>query len=134
MYRCPTRRAWTVALAALLPLASLPAAAQQARNFPPLTLRGSMSFGDFPSVSLNGRAATLSPGSRIRDELNRIVLPATVNGRNFLVHYTVGMNEAQVQDVWILLPDEAAIKPWPRTLDEARTWTWDPTARTWSKP
>ena len=30
--------------------------------------------------------------------------------------------------------DEAAVKPWPTTLEEARTWTWDQNQRIWIKP
>ena len=128
MYRCAclTLAAATVAFAA--------SAQVQVRNFPPGTLRGSIVFGGFPEVTLNGDTTQLSPGTRIRDEHNRIVLPGTLYGNKMLVHYTVGMNAGQVQDVWILTPDEAAIRPWPRTLDESRTWSYDSTARAWTKP
>jgi len=39
-----------------------------------------------------------------------------------------------VRDIWILTPEEAAVKPWPTTLEEARTWTWDQNQRIWIKP
>jgi len=60
MYRC--------ALVAIVVAASIPtpASAQTVRSFPPNTLRGAMVFGDYPSVTLNGQAAQLSPGSRVR--------------------------------------------------------------------
>ncbi|MDP9044178.1 MAG: hypothetical protein M3O01_05165 [Pseudomonadota bacterium] len=130
MSRCAFR---TLAALALATAAIAPALAQ-VRSFPPNTLRGTMVFGDFPQVTVNGQGATLSPGTRIRDENNRLLLPATINGAKFLVHYTVGLYGAQVQDVWVLRADEAAIKPWPRTLEEARTWAWDATTQTWTKP
>ena len=131
MTRC-TVRALAAAVVAISAVG--PALAQQIRNFPPGTLRGPMVFGDFPAVTVNNRGASLSPGTRIRDQTNRIVLPATLNGSKALVHYTLGLNDSQVQDVWILRPEEAAISPWPRTPDEARTWTYDSTAHVWTKP
>jgi hypothetical protein len=128
MYRC--------ALAAIVAATSLvaPASAQNLRVFPPNTLRGAMIFGDYPNVSLNGQATRLSPGSRLRGADNMAVMPTSVAGAKLLVHYTVDLASNVVKDVWILTPDEAAIKPWPSTLEEARTWTYDPTTRTWTKP
>jgi hypothetical protein len=70
----------------------------------------------------------------VRNQNNMIVLPASLAGARFLVNYTLEIGEAQVLDVWVLTPDEAAIKPWPSTLTEAQTWTYDATTMTWSKP
>jgi len=128
MYRC--------ALAAIVVAASFhtPASAQTLRVFPPNTLRGSMVFGIFPTVALNGRAAQLSPGSRVRGADNMAVMPPAIAGAKLLVHYTVDTGSNLVKDVWILTADEAAIKPWPTTLEEARTWSYNPTTRSWTKP
>ena len=128
MYRC--------ALAAIVVAASLPApaSAQTVRSFPPNTLRGVVVFGDYPSVTLNGQAAQLSPGSRVRGADNMAVMTPAIAGAKLLVHYTVDVGSNFVKDVWILTPAEAAIKPWPRTLEEARTWAYNPTTRTWTKP
>jgi len=129
MYRCALA---AVTLASVLSAA--PASAQSPRPFPPNTLRGAMVFGDFPSVTLNGRSAQLSPGSRVRGADNMAVLPPAVAGVKLLVHYTLDVGDTRVKDVWVLTPEEAAIKPWPTTLEEARTWAWNPTTRTWTKP
>jgi hypothetical protein len=128
MYRC--------ALAAVVVAASFhtSASAQTVRAFPPGTLRGAMVFGDIPAVTLNGHATQLSPGSRVRGADNMAVMPPAVAGRKLLVHYTVEAGSNLVKDVWILTPDEAAIKPWPTTLEEARTWAYNPTTRSWAKP
>lgn len=128
MYRC--------ALAAVVVAASFhtPASAQTVRAFPPGTLRGAMVFGDIPAVSLNGHATQLSPGSRVRGADNMAVMPPAIAGSKLLVHYTVEPGSNLVKDVWILTPDEAAIKPWPTTLEEARTWAYNPTTRSWTKP
>jgi hypothetical protein len=126
------------ALAALASCALIgfaaPAAAQVQRSFPQNTLRGSMVFGEYPNVTLNGRATQLSPGSRVRDQRNMIVMAASLTGQRLLVHYTLDIGSAQVRDVWVLRPDEAAIKPWPTTIEEAQTWTYDPTTASWVKP
>lgn len=126
MYRC--------ALAVAVVAASFHASADSVRAFPPNTLRGAMVFGDFPSVTLNGHVTQLSPGSRVRGADNMAVMPPAIAGTKLLVHYTVDVGSNLVKDVWILTADEAAIKPWPATLEEARTWSYNPTTRTWSKP
>jgi hypothetical protein len=126
MYRCAL--AFAVAASIVAP------AAAQTRSFPQNTLRGTIAFADDGTIALNGRATTLSPGSRVRDEQNMIVLPAALVGTKRLVHYTLDIGGGQVRDVWILRPDEVAIRPWPATLEQANTWTFDPTTMTWTKP
>jgi hypothetical protein len=127
MYRCALAALLTATMAA-------PATAQLQRNFPPNTLRGVMAFGDFPQITLNGAATQLAPGSRVRNPDNLIVTVGSLAGARVLVNYTVDLGGQQVRDVWILRPDEAAIKPWPTTPEEARTWTFDANTRTWTKP
>ncbi|CAM5792600.1 putative protein OS=Rhizobacter sp. Root404 OX=1736528 GN=ASC76_01460 PE=4 SV=1 [Rhizobacter fulvus] len=126
MYRC--------ALAVAVAAGIVAPAAAQTRSFPQNTLRGTIAFAEDGTIALNGRATTLSPGSRVRDEQNMIVLPAGLVGTKRLVHYTLDIGGGQVRDVWILRPDEAAIRPWPATLEQANTWTFDPTTMTWTKP
>ena len=124
------RRAF--ALAALC-LPALPAAAQMQRNFPQTALRGSMVFGIFPEILLNGDPARLSPGTRIRKDDNMGTVPSAMLGGPFLVNYTVDFG-GTVKDVWILTPTEAAVQPWPTTLQQAQAWTFDYTAQVWTKP
>ena len=126
MYRCALAFAATVAISAT--------AAAQTRSFPQNTLRGTIAFAEDGTIALKGRAATLSPGSRVRDEQNMIVLPAALVGTKRLAHYTLDIGGGQVRDVWILRPDEAAIRPWPATLEQANTWLFDATTMTWTKP
>ena len=126
MYRC--------ALAALLAATLLaPATAQMQRNFPATALRGAIVIGEPPELTLNGRAARLAPGARIRGQDNMVQMSATLSGATLLVHYTVD-TYGLVKDVWILRPEEAAVRPWPATLEQAQSWTFDPAAQTWSKP
>ncbi|HEX2540893.1 MAG TPA: hypothetical protein VHM00_07400 [Caldimonas sp.] len=110
-----------------------PAAAQVQRVFPATALRGAIVIGEAPEIALNNRPARLAPGARIRDANNMSVVPSGLMGGKFLVHYTVDTS-GLVKDVWILRPDEAAVRPWPTTPGEARAWTFDPAAQVWIKP
>ena len=127
MFRC--------ALAAIVAVCIVaPASAQVQRTFPQNTLRGALVFGDYPQITLNGKAIQLSPGARVRNQDNVIVPAATLAGAKWLVHYTLDLGGQQVRDVWILRPEEAAVRPWPATPQQAQSWAFDPTAQTWSKP
>jgi hypothetical protein len=130
MYRCAA--IFSMAIAVATP--AVPAWAQVARAFPQNALRGSLVIGDFPQITLNGRPAQLAPGSRIRNTDNLIVMAPSVAGARLLVHYTLDVGGGLVRDVWILRPEEAAIRPWPTTPEEAQTWTYDETAGAWVKP
>ena len=112
---------------------ALPAAAQLQRNFSNKALRGDLVFGTPPLVTLNGKPSRLAPGARIRDTQNMMLTPAALAGGKAVVNYTTEL-EGMVLDVWILTPAEAARKPWPRTLQEAQTWTFDDSTQTWIKP
>jgi hypothetical protein len=130
MYRC-----FAAALAALtlsLGIAA-PATAQSQRSFPADALRGALVVGDPPLATLNGQAASLAPGARIRGQNNLLVLSGTLSGQRLLVHYTLD-TQGLLKEVWILTADEAVRKPWPTTSDEARAWTFDPGAQAWTQP
>ena len=123
-----------IALASLLASALIaPATAQVQRNFPQNALRGSIVIGVAPEVLLNGRPARLAPGARIRDANNMSVVPASVAGGRFLVHYTSD-TYGLVKDVWILTPAEAGKRPWPTKPEEAASWSFDPAAQVWVRP
>ena len=77
MFRC--------ALAALVTVSLVAPAAAQSRAFPQNTLRGAIVFRDDGQVLLNGQVVPLSPGSRVRDQRNMIVLAASLVGANHLV-------------------------------------------------
>lgn len=136
MHRCdagPSRRLLLVAAAGALATCALSLRAQALqRRFPRQALRGDLVFGAWPAVLLNGQPARLAPGSRVRDEANRVALPGALAGGRFLVHYTAD-SMGLLQDVWVLRPDEAA-RPWPRTPAEAASWYFDEGAQVWLKP
>jgi hypothetical protein len=96
-------------------------------------LRGSLTIVNPTEVVLNGEPARLAPGSRIRGQQNMLELSGSLVGVKLLVHYTVDIH-GLVKDVWILTPDEAARKPWPKTKTEAQAWTFNWQSQTWEKP
>ena len=127
MYRCVL-----AALAALM--IAVPALAQVQRFFPQTALRGEIAIGDFPQILLNGQAAQLAPGSRIRNPDNLLATPASLSGQRFVAHYTLEPTTGLVMEVWVLRSDELARRPWPRTPQESASWQFDPAAQAWSRP
>jgi len=101
------------------------------RNFPANALRGELMVVAPPDVTLNGRAARLAPGSRIRGDNNMVLLSGSVVGNKLLVHYTID-TYGLIKDVWVLRDDEAA-KPWPRSQEEAARWTFDQATQSWNR-
>ncbi len=93
----------------------LPAAAQSdssvpaVREFPPTALRGAMVVQTPPEILMDGKADRLTPGARIRDANNQFILTAPLAGQRVLVNYTRD-NVGQVQQVWILNAEEAALR------------------------
>ena len=114
-------------------LASGGAAAQVQRQFPQTALRGEIVVVDPPDIVLNGVAARLSPGARIRGQDNLLVMSGAIIGQKWPVHYTVDLS-GLVHDVWLLRGDELARRPWPKTAAEAAAWSFDPAAQAWTKP
>ena len=112
---------------------SAPVAAQVQRAFPQNALRGAIVIGVAPEIQLNGLLARLAPGARIREANNMTVVPSSLIGAKFLAHYTVDTS-GLVKDVWILRPEEAAVRPWPTTPAEAQAWVFDPAGQVWIKP
>ena len=126
MYRC-------LALAAAAFCLHTQATAQVQRPFPATALRGELVVTAPPEVTLNGRAGRLAPGARIRGEDNMLQMSAALIGQPLRVNYTVD-TLGLVHSVWILRPDEAKVRPWPRSVAEAEAWSFDPVAQLWSKP
>jgi hypothetical protein len=129
MPRCVTQ-----ALALLLPFVlAAPVAAQLQRNFPATALRGELRVLQPPEVLLNGRAARLAPGARIRGDDNMLLMSGAITGQPLRVHYTLD-TVGGVLDVWVLTALERARQPWPVTLEQAQSWSFDFSAQTWSRP
>lgn len=129
MYRCVSAALAAAAFFAL----SVPAAAQVQRAFPQNAMRGALVMGTPPEITLNGQPARLAPGARIRNQSNMLEMSGALVGQRLLVNYTLE-NGVLVKDVWILRAEEAAVRPWPTTLEELQTWSFDPAAQVWTKP
>ena len=116
MNRCFSALANAPRRTALLTLALLafslsPAAHAQnlTRQFPQKALRGKLIVVQPPMVTLDGAAAQLSPGSRIRNTNNTLVLSASLVGQEVVVNY-VRDSLGQLHEIWILNEVEAAEK------------------------
>lgn len=127
MYRCATS-AVALAAAAL----SISASAQNHRPFPANALRGELVVVQAPDVTLNGQAARLAPGARIRGDNNLMLLSATLTGQKLTVHYTID-SYGLLKDLWVLNATELANTPWPQTAEQAASWVFDSGAQTWTK-
>lgn len=76
------------------------------RNFPVDALRGRLRVLDAPTILLDGREDRFSPGVRIRDARNLLVVAGTVAGQDLPVNYTRDA-AGLVREVWVLSADEA---------------------------
>ncbi len=129
MLRC----ALLATTATVVGLCALPAAAQVPRPFPATALRGELVVLQPPDVALNGQAARLAPGARIRGDNNLLQLSGALVNQRHTVNYTIDTS-GLLLDVWILSAAERARLPWPSTPAQAAAWTFDPSAQTWSRP
>lgn len=77
----------------------------QARSIPEQAKNGELSHLQDMIVSINGVAVRLAPGVQIRDQDNRLVVPAAVPAGS-QVRYLLDP-EGLVRQVWILTPEEA---------------------------
>jgi hypothetical protein len=75
------------------------------RMFPEASELAVLSIGVFPDIRINGKPARLAQGALIRNQDNRIVLPASIYNQEFLVVYTLDMNK-EVGLVWMVRDDE----------------------------
>jgi len=98
-------RLFALLMAGLLSLSAL----AFERPFPAHALRGKMTPGYFPDISIDGKPRQLSPAARIFNQDNMIEMPAALRGSDIVVNYTVDMN-GNIDRIWILTPEEAAQK------------------------
>ena len=84
-------------------------AAAQLRTIPADAKPAQMRHVGQNVVEVDGKRAQLSAGAQIRDESNRIILPAALPA-GARVKYALDAS-GHVHRVWILTPQEAAEKP-----------------------
>ena len=79
------------------------------RAFPKTAERGQMVVQAHPAIILNGKAERLSPGARIFDKNNYLVLSGRLVDQDLLVNY-LRDGGGQIHQVWILNSEEAKEK------------------------
>ena len=89
-------------------------------------LRGDMVVLAPPEIAMNGKPDRLSPGVRIRDMNDQLVLSGPLVNQPLVVNY-LRDNTGQVQQVWILNSEEAREKR-RGILDMIFNWGSDTTA------
>lgn len=112
MNRCQSVRA-RIAFAAFISLSAitsvqpLAAGAQESmrREAPKDVILGKMGVVTPPDITMDGKPDRLSPGSRIRDRNNMLVLSAALSGYTVPVLYRRD-SAGLVHEVWILSADE----------------------------
>ena len=75
------------------------------RSFPPDAKRGELVVLGAPDIAMDGKADRLSPGARIRDAGNALVLSGAMVNTKLIVNYTRD-NLGLVQNVWVLNAEE----------------------------
>ena len=96
----------------LITLSAMPATAHTAPAFRPFVrpspaaaLRGELVVTAPPSITLDGKAERLSPGARIRDANNMLVMSGALVNQKLVVNY-LRESAGQVHQVWILNSEE----------------------------
>ena len=79
------------------------------RKFPANALRGKIRVVQAPEILIDGKQERLSPGSRIRDAQQRLVMSASITNLEFVVNFTRN-TLGEIQEVWILNELEAKQK------------------------
>ncbi len=111
MTRCKTIRARLILVACatlaglFLTAPSFAVAQGMQRSAPSDVVLGQMVVTTPPVLTMDGKPDRLSPGARIRDLNNMMVLSGSIVGQTFPVVYKrdpVGL----VHEVWLLTPDE----------------------------
>ena len=102
-------------LCAVLALACLSARAE--RNFPEQATRGNMKAFEYPAMKIGDGVGDkifyLSPGSRIFNRQNLIIMPASLQIETAPIMYTLD-TRGDLAKVWLLSDEEAAQHPLPK--------------------
>jgi hypothetical protein len=111
-----------IALRLLVPLLALVASglftatpAFADRNFPERAKRGEMKAYEYPFMKIGDRTLRLSAGSRIFNEHNLIIMPASLQKQSAAVMFSTDIN-GELSEVWLLTAQEAKARPLPTIL------------------
>lgn len=95
----------SITVAALALLAAAASAQVPLRNVPKDVKYGHMTITSPPQVDLDGKTDRLSPGARVRNVDNMIIMSGTLVGKKVPVLYRREVT-GMLHDVWILTPEE----------------------------
>jgi hypothetical protein len=102
-------RMLTILASMPLVILSLPLAAQNSvRHFPNSAQRGEFEVISPPNVLMDGKPVRLSPGARIKNPNNILVLSASLVGKKLIVNYLMDF-QGMIHEVWILNTTEAQL-------------------------
>ena len=79
------------------------------RTFPKDAKRGELVVLSAPDIAMDSKPDRLSPGVRIRDAKNNLVMSGTLANQRLVVNY-LRDNTGLVHSVWVLTSDEARQK------------------------
>ena len=100
-----------VLLASMLALACATHAFAE-RNFPAQAMRGDLKGYDYQAMKIGDKVYRLSPGSRIFNHNNLIIMPASLQLQTTPVMFTLD-TRGDLASVWLLTDEEAAQRPVP---------------------
>ena len=83
------------------------------RVFPEKAKRGDMKAYKYPAMKIGDKVLQLSPGSRIFNEQNMIIMPASLQKQAAPLMYTLDMR-GDLSQVWLLTAEEAKRIPLPK--------------------
>ncbi len=83
------------------------------RNFPEQALRGDIKAYQYPAMKIGDRIYRLSPGSRIFNRHNLIIMPASLQVQTAPIMYTLD-TRGDLASVWLLTLEEASRHPLPK--------------------
>ena len=103
---------------ASMPLVILPlplAAQSSVRHFPNSAQRGEFEVISPPNVLMDGKPVRLSPGARIKNPNNMLVMSASLVGKRLDVNYLPDA-QGMIHEVWILNAAEAQLSRGSRKI------------------
>ena len=83
------------------------------RNFPEQAKRGELRAYEYPSMKIGDRVYRLAPGSRIINQQNLIIMPASLQVQTAPIMYMLDIG-GDLSRIWLLTEDEAAQHPLPK--------------------
>ena len=99
-------------VAAVLALACVTQASAE-RNFPQQARRGDLKAYYYPSMKIGDNIYRLAAGSRIYNQQNLIIMPASLQVQTAPVMYLLDLS-GNLSRIWLLTRDEAMQYPLPR--------------------